>query len=239
MREYHFESIDSTSSYLKNNYKNFDNMTFVSSDFQTNGHGRYNRSWESKKKENLLFSILIKDKDLIDNYTSLSTSTAAVIYKVLNNLNVKNISIKWPNDVYVNDKKISGILLESISFSNKIEALVIGVGINVNSLSFSEELNNKATSIYLELGNIISINEVKEKVYNELLMMFNNLKKDSCYYLNIIRKNNYLKGKFVYANIENEKVLVEVMDINDDNSLKVKIGKVIHNLYSSEVTFTL
>lgn len=239
MKEYHFEKIDSTSNYLKNNYEIFENMTFVSSDFQTNGHGRYNRVWESKDKENLLFSILIKDKDLISKYSSLSIFSAVVIYNVLRDLNVKNISIKWPNDVYVNDKKISGILLESVSFSGQIFALVIGVGINVNSSSFSDELKDKVTSVSLELGNTISINDFKQKIYNEFLVMFEGIKKDSNYYLDIVRSNNYLKDKEVYANIENQKVLVKVIDINDDNTLKVSVGKKEYNLYSSEITFNL
>ena len=239
MKEYHFESIDSTSSYLKKNYKEYDNLTFVSSDFQTSGHGRYSRVWESKEKENLLFSVLIKDKDLIGKYTSLSLFSAVAIYKVLDNFKLKNISIKWPNDVYVNDKKISGVLLESVSFSNQIKALVIGVGINVNSLIFSDELKEKATSISLELNETISINEVKDKVYYEFLKMFENVKKDNKSYLEVVRENNYLKGKSVYANINNEKVLVEVIDINDDNSLKVKVGEEYHDLYSLEVTFAL
>lgn len=239
MEEYHFKSIDSTSSYLKNNYEKYSDMTFISSDFQTNGHGRYNRVWESNNKENLLFSILIKDKELICKYASLSIFSAVAIYKVLSDLNIRNVSIKWPNDVYVNDKKVSGILLESISFSNQIEALVIGVGINVNSSYFSGELKDKATSVYLELGINVSIDELKSKVYDEFLMMFKKIKENGNCYLEMVRKNNYLKGKLVYANINNEKLLVEVVDINDDNSLKVKIGEEIHNLYSSEVTFTL
>ena len=58
MKKYHFKSIDSTSSYLKENYHRYENETFISASFQTRGHGRYNREWLSLKGENLLFSIL-------------------------------------------------------------------------------------------------------------------------------------------------------------------------------------
>ena len=56
MEKYHFENIDSTSSYLKRNYKKLDNITFVSADYQEEGHGRYGRKWYSEDKKNLLFS---------------------------------------------------------------------------------------------------------------------------------------------------------------------------------------
>ena len=62
-RKAHFEELDSTSTYLKKNYLKYDNMTFISASYQTNGHGRNNRNWHSNPKENLLFSILIKDKN--------------------------------------------------------------------------------------------------------------------------------------------------------------------------------
>ena len=167
MKTYHFETIDSTSTYLKNNYNNLDDYTFVSADYQTSGHGRYNRRWYCENKKDLMFSVLVKDKELVSKYSFLSLASATVIYDVLKKLSIKNVSIKWPNDVFVNDKKIAGILLESVSFGNGIEALIIGVGINVNSTSFDDNMINTPTSICLELNNEISLNTFREKIYIE------------------------------------------------------------------------
>lgn len=236
---FHFETIDSTSSYLKKNYKDYDNLTFVSADFQTEGHGRYNRKWVSNEKENLLFSILIKEEQIIKKYDSLSLASAYVIFKVLKELKVKGVSIKWPNDVYVKDKKIAGILLESISYGNGIEALIIGVGINVNSNKFDEKMINKPTSIYLETNIKLGLEELKNKFYSNFINVINDIKNGDNSYLKIIKNNNYLKGKVVYADINNIKSLVEVVDINDDNSLKVKKEDEYMDLCSGEVTFHL
>lgn len=236
---YHFKTIDSTSSYLKINYNDCENMTFISADFQENGHGRNNRIWYSNNKKDLLFSVLIKDKELIQKYSDISLYSAVTILEILKDLNVENVMIKWPNDVFVNDKKICGILLESISVSNKIEALVVGVGLNVNSKEFNQEMINEPTSIYKEINKEIDINELKENVYSKFTIMFEQIKLGNRNYLNIVNKYNYLKNKEVYINKNNEKVLVKVIEINEDNSLNVLINEEEVNVYSGEVTFTL
>lgn len=236
MNKYHFEIIDSTSTYLKNNYHKHDNLTFVSADFQTHGHGRYNRKWISDNKENLLFSILIKDKDLISKYDCLSLASAACVYQILDNLNIENISIKWPNDVFVNDKKIAGILLESVSNGGGIEALVIGVGLNVNSFNFEANMLNIPTSIFLETNKKISLENLKDFVYECFISMLNSIKNNDKSYLSIVRENNYLKNKLVYLNMDNQRILAEVIGINDNNSLKVNINEKQLDIFSGEVS---
>lgn len=236
---YHFEIIDSTSSYLKRNYKKYENMTFVSTDCQENGHGRNNRIWYSSAKKDLLFSILIKEKKLIEKYADLSLCSAVIILESLKELNIENVKIKWPNDVFVNNKKICGILLESISINNNIETLVIGIGLNVNSQEFNKEMINEPTSIINEINKVMDINELKEKIYSKFIIMFEKIKLGNRNYLSVVNENNYLKNKEVYININDEKVKVKVLKINEDNSLKVLLNEKEVNVYSGEVTFNL
>ena len=125
-----FEEIDSTSAYLKREYRSLPNLSFCVSSFQTNGHGRLDRNWESKKGENLLFSFLLKKP--LPPFELVSSYCAYLIIDFLNNLGISNVSYKWPNDVYVGEKKICGILLEGISEGDSLETLVIGIGLNVN-----------------------------------------------------------------------------------------------------------
>ena len=239
MKEIHFKNIDSTSNHLKSNYVKYENLTFVSADFQTNGHGRNNRKWESNCNENLLFSILIKEKKLINKYKNLSLSSAVVICEVLKEFMIENISIKWPNDVFVNDRKIAGVLLESVSYGRDIEALILGVGINVNSVKFGNDMITQPTSISLEVDKKICLLEFKNKVYLRFIEMFQNIEREDYSYLRKARNINYLKGKVVSANINGKKALVEVIDINDDNSLKVKKDNEYISLCSGEVSFHL
>ena len=229
-----FDSIDSTSKYLKENYIALKDFTFVSSLYQTNGKGRMDRSWESNKGENLLFSLLIKKKTLLKLYSSISILSATVILSVLKEYNIDNVMIKWPNDVYIDDKKVCGILLESISTSENLECIVLGIGLNVNQKEF---IDSRATSMSLKLKKDINQKELKEKIYNRLMEELERLEEGKSNYLSTIRLNNYLKNKEVYAIIDNEKVLSKVIDINDDNSIKVESNNIIYNLLSDEITF--
>ena len=83
MKSIHFKSVDSTSSYLKINCNKYNDLTFISTDFQSKGHGRNGRVWHSKANEDLLFSVLIKDKYLIKKYDCLSLASSVCIYNVL------------------------------------------------------------------------------------------------------------------------------------------------------------
>ena len=233
MKKIHFKTINSTNTYLKENYHYLNDFTCVSSSHQSQGHGRYNRTWESNKNENLMFSMLIKDKTLINNFSSISLVSAVCVYKLLTSYKIKNISIKWPNDVYVNDKKICGILLEGIAS----EMIAVGIGININQKEFSKEIEHKTTSIYKELNKKTSIYFLKNKLYNLLYKELIKIKNNDNSYLNIVKDNNYLKNKEVIAQVDNKDVLVKVIDINEDNTLKIKVDDKIINLSSGEITF--
>lgn len=124
-----FKTIESTNNFLKENYEKVENGTVVVADIQTKGRGRLGRTWVSKKG-GLWFSILIK-KDIKKPsfYTKLSSIS---IISILKRLKI-NAKIKWPNDIYVNSKKLSGILTEAVTVNNNIKCIIIGIGINVNN----------------------------------------------------------------------------------------------------------
>lgn len=231
----HFNSIDSTNTYLKNNYKTLKNLTFVSADYQSQGHGRMKRTWQSNKNENLMFSFLIKDRKLIKDFSSISLISGVAISKVLMKLKLLSVMIKWPNDVYVNDRKICGILMESISNENELECLVVGIGINLNTKEFSDELKDKATSYYLLKNKKISILKVKLKVYHQIKKELKHI--DDKKYLEFFKEHNYLKDKEAYILLNDEKKLVKILDVNEDNTLKILCDNKEMNINSGEVTF--
>lgn len=235
MNSIHFESIDSTNTYLKENYQTLDNFTFVSADVQTKGRGRNNRDWKSEKGDSLLFSLLIKEEALIDKYASLSIISAYSLLEVFKEYGLNNLSIKWPNDVYVSGKKILGILLEAVTIE-KIECLIIGIGINVNQDKFIGEYNTTPTSLYLETHKTIDIDELKDKVYRQIEHNFNLVKQGHDFYDDII-KYDFLKDKDEYAIINNEKKKVKILGINKDYSLKIEVDNNIMNINSGEITF--
>ena len=232
MNSIHFETIDSTNTYLKQNYKNLDNFTFVSADFQSAGRGRNNRNWKSEKGENLLFSLLIKDESLIKEFKSLSVISAL---SVIEAISLNDLSIKWPNDIYYKDNKLVGILLEAVS-SDKLDCLIIGIGINVNQKEFIGDYKRQPISLYRILNKEVDINSLKEKVYTRIEHNFN-LVKDNYDFYDLITKLDYLKDKEVCAEINNKISDIKVLGINKDYSLKVQTDNDILDLESGEITF--
>lgn len=229
MEKLHFETIDSTSTYLKRNYENLPNLTFVSADYQTNGHGRNQRTWVSQKDENLLFSLLIKDKNIIKDFSSLSIKAAISIIKVLEDIyHIPNVSLKWPNDVYINDKKVCGILLESVSIEQDIPCIIVGIGLNVNSTRFEGDYIVSPTSLQVELNRPLEIDVLKEYIYQSLLKEIDNND-----FIEFARAHNYLKNKIAMSNIGE----VKILDIDDECQLLVEIDNKIKHLNTGEITF--
>ena len=235
MNKIHLSIVNSTNTYLKENYKELDNLTFVSTDEQTHGRGRNLRNWKSENGKNLLFSLLILDKELIKHYKELSIISALTICQIIEEMNISDVSIKWPNDVYIKDKKICGILLEALT-KDEIECLIIGVGLNVNQDIFEGEYIIEPTSLKNELNKDIDINELKEKVYSKLIYNINSLSKDNNFY-EYISKHDYLKSRKAYALINDSKQYIKIIGINKDYSLKIKQNDKEIDIESGEISF--
>ena len=229
----HFKSIDSTQNFLKRKYKKLFNLTFVFSDFQTEGRGRHGRKWVSANSANLLFSFLIKNPKLVKRFDSLSIFIAVTLKELLTNFGLDNVEIKWPNDVYVNSKKIAGILLEGINEGSKLKALVIGIGLNVNQDEFNDDLRVPATSLKLELDKEVSIKTLRKETYK---LFYKNIKNiDSVDYLKIANDSNFLKNKYVSFEYNGETVFGEAKEINKDNSITIIKDNDIIKVKSGEV----
>lgn len=226
----HFKEIDSTNSYLKNNHHFLKEFTFVSADYQSLGKGRENRTWLSNNGENLLFSFLLKDQKFMDISTYLSIYSAVEIAKFLESYKIKNVSIKWPNDVLIGEKKVCGILLEA----QLPEYIVVGIGLNVNQKTFPPNLKREATSLTNETKRFYSIDEIKEKLFSQLVNNFNNINHDS--YLSYFRENNYLMNKKVKVRHNQKDFVGEVTGIDDDLRLQIKSDKLVLPVDSGEIT---
>ena len=139
-----FDEIDSTNNYLKQLAREqpLAEGTVVIAEFQSGGRGQQGSSWFSTKGDNLLFSLLIRPKNLLANEMFIiSCITSLAITKTLSQF-IDNVRIKWPNDIYWNDKKIAGILIENNLREEFIQHSVIGIGLNINEQSFSADLLN-------------------------------------------------------------------------------------------------
>ena len=158
-------AIDSTNDYLKVLSRNqiIENFTTVVAEKQTQGKGQMGATWISEEGKNLIMSILIKEvlQD-VDAIFHLNVAVALSIFEVLNETKVPNLSIKWPNDIMSDHKKIAGILIEnSIKSDGKFES-VVGIGVNVNQQNF--ENLPKASSMALVSNSEFDLDELLHKI---------------------------------------------------------------------------
>ena len=150
--------------------------TVVMADAQTAGKGRRGRQWESPAGENIYMSILLRPDCVPDRAPMLTLVMAYSVAKVVRELGFLDVQIKWPNDLVLSGKKICGILTEMQLRDSEIDYVVVGVGINVNTSKFPEELKDTATSIYMESGRVSdretlveSIVEYFDEAYRQFL----------------------------------------------------------------------
>lgn len=143
------EEAESSNDEARTAIDRLDNLSVISVRHQTKGRGQNGRVWNSKKDENLTFSIILKNlvippKDQI----AISQIVALSIVELLGKYGIY-AKIKWPNDIYVGNNKICGILIENSITSDKIRWSIIGIGLNVNQTEFPEWIPNP-TSMALE-----------------------------------------------------------------------------------------
>jgi BirA family transcriptional regulator, biotin operon repressor / biotin---[acetyl-CoA-carboxylase] ligase len=110
---------------------------------QTAGKGQRGKKWAANAGENIMMSIVIQPEKLsINEQFLLSASVAVACYDLLNIYLPEKIFIKWPNDLYINDRKTGGILIENVIAGEKWKYAIVGIGININQISFDENLPN-------------------------------------------------------------------------------------------------
>ena len=236
MKRIRFQTIDSTNTWLKDNYQTLEDMTFVSALSQTSGRGRRGRSWESQEG-NLYLSLLLKDEKYLKYAEAISTVSAYLILKVLEEYGLNELSIKWPNDIYVKDDKICGILLESVSVE-EMECLIIGIGLNVNQDAFAGEYRHAPVSMKMLMRKEIGLDQLEEKICKAQEVGLNQLCKGHDYY-DQVSQYDYLKEKDVYALINDKQEAVHVIGISPDYTLEVICKDQRRNIRSSEISFHL
>lgn len=151
-----FDEIDSTNIYMMNQGKEGEPEWSVAiTDYQTAGRGRMYRRWESSRGKGLLFSILLRPQVSPEESNLINLLCAATLAEYLGGEisrktgQAPDIRLKWPNDVLLNGKKVSGILLQSNLIGARLKFVVLGIGLNVNQTreDFSPQLQKTATSL--------------------------------------------------------------------------------------------
>ncbi len=148
------KSLDSTNSEARRHISELDNLSVVAAGSQSAGRGQGDHKWHSEPGENLTFSLLLKFPPLRElNVCNVLLLTEMITWAMREFLASEGITarIKWPNDIYVGDLKICGILIENILDGSNVSASIIGVGLNLNQTDFPSDIPNP-TSVSLLTG---------------------------------------------------------------------------------------
>lgn len=163
-----FESLPSTNAYVKEHMRSkgvAEGFT-VLANHQTLGRGQFGNSWHDAPGENLLFSVLLKPHFLsVDQQFTLNMSVCLALVRCLNRYQ-SGFVIKWPNDILFEGKKLCGVLIENSVQANRLDASIVGIGLNVNQQKF-EGLRH-ATSLRLLLGRQVDQEALFESLLKEI-----------------------------------------------------------------------
>ena len=230
----YFDEIDSTNLYLKKEGSTLDNDTLVIANYQTGGKGRMGRTFVSNSDSGIYMSLLLKEKYDIEIIKKMTCLACVATSFAIENLTGIDTAIKWVNDIYLNNKKVCGILTESKISQNSLEYIIIGIGINVYSQDFGSEVNSIATTIEDETGMMISRNKLISGVVNNIYKLLNNFNNDYIY--NEYKKRLFVIGRTAQFLIGDKTLEGTIVDLNKEFNLVVKFGDETKEVFSGEIT---
>lgn len=206
----YLNEIDSTNKYAKSEIESISDLTVVYTYNQTSGRGRMGRSWDYIGSDNIYASIVLKPSAVMkDVYSNLTQLLCVVLAEVFEEYGVCP-KIKWPNDIRIKGKKISGILAEAVCAAddkggNILKGIVLGFGVNLNSdMKQLSEINQPATSLNIETGIFIDKEIFFKRVIEKFCLYYNRFIEEG--FLLIIE--DYIKR----AEFLNKEAAVKVFD---------------------------
>lgn len=209
------DEVDSTNRFLRTYQPEGDeDMVVAVANYQTAGKGQGSHVWEGEKGKNLLFSILVYPNWVPVVRQFLLSMAGALAIKDALDTYTDGITLKWPNDVYWNDKKISGTLIETSVDSRGIKKCIFGIGLNINQKVFLSDAPNPVSLCQI-VGHEVDREEVFQKIvdafekYYELLRRADYMDVAGLYHLALYRRKGYhwyedKEGKFEGAFVEVE-----------------------------------
>lgn len=182
------EETDSTNSQISREKGTLDNFSCVAASVQRSGRGQRGNSWESEGGANLTFSLLFRPEMIhVQEQFIVSEAVALAVADYLK-ANGVEASIKWPNDIYVSDSKICGILIENSLDGDRLADCIIGIGLNVNQTSFSPSLPNPV-SLKLITGRTFNLEDELRTLHTFLVEYLSKL--------GSFRERNSLDGRYL------------------------------------------
>ena len=223
MNLFYLEEIDSTNKYAKEHIQDFSDKTVVYTYNQTNGRGRSERKWNYLGKDNIYASIILKPSEKMKEvYSNLTQYLCVILAQTFEEYGVIP-KIKWPNDIQINSKKISGILAEGVIEHGKLEGLILGFGINLNTKKeLLEQINQPATSLNIETGKIIDKEIFLKKLLERFCLMYDKFIEEGF----ILIRDEYIRracflNKEINVKVFDKTISGIAKDVTENGALKL------------------
>lgn len=223
---HHYTTIGSTNDQLKR-MLDAPEFTCVTADEQTAGRGRRDRIWHSAPGEGLYLSVLLRPEISAEKFPLLSLMAAvAVAEAVLTQAESlhPHLDIKWPNDVLVNERKLSGILIESTTVSHEPPRVIVGIGVNLNHQSFPPALNDLATSLQIECGRGFDVAPFRNCLLTYLAFWYEELRRQRA--SKILQRwqelSTYAQDKRVVVHLDHEAIYGVTIGLTENGALQLK-----------------
>ena len=237
----HFEKLDSTNNKAKELASNGEpHGALVIAEEQVGGRGRLGRAWCSPKYKGIWLSMILKPDINPMQIPKITQIAAAAVINSLKNFKIE-ATIKWPNDIIINGKKICGILTEMNAEMNKVHYVVLGMGINANldKDDFEKDMLDKATSIKIETGTALDRKSFLGNLINEFEYLYGEFDKTQSIEssIKICRNNSAVIGKTIRIIRGKNETFAKALNLDENGGLIVQYEDGTHeNLISGEIS---
>ena len=215
--------------------------TVITTYNQLAGKGQIGRTWFSGSNNNLTLSIILYPTFLlVKNQFYLSICLSLAVSKTIQDIISQSVSIKWPNDIYIDNDKIAGLLIQQSIQSTRISHSILGVGLNVNQEEFPNYLPNPI-SIYQLIHKKINLDELSETLFNNLAHYYDLLLKSEF----SILKHQYLSKLFrrgeksYFLDSNEQRFMGEIINIDDSGRLILAIENELRSFSMGEISMII
>ncbi|MCM3766588.1 biotin--[acetyl-CoA-carboxylase] ligase [Neobacillus niacini] len=213
--------------------------TVVLAEEQLSGKGRMNRKWHSPKFTGVWMSLILRPNIPLTRSPQLTLLTAVAIVQAIEEVTELKPEIKWPNDIMINGKKITGILTELQAEADRIHSIIIGIGINVNqqAVDFPEELRETATSLFIEAGGNISRAGLIRSIFKHFEKLYMLYLEQGFLPVKLLWESYAVSiGKNLKARTLTDVIEGRALGITDDGVLRIEDQTgTIHHVYSADI----
>ncbi|MBT2701531.1 biotin--[acetyl-CoA-carboxylase] ligase [Bacillus sp. ISL-40] len=242
-RNIHYvESVESTQK-LAHHFASEDapEGTVIIAEEQLSGRGRMARKWHSPKYTGIWMSMIIRPNIPLSNAPQLTLLAAVAIVQAIEEMTDLIPEIKWPNDILINGKKVTGILTELQAEADLIHSIIIGIGINVNQKKedFPLELQEIATSLFIEDGETVSRAELIRSIFKHFEKLYTLYLEQGFLPIKLLWEGYAGNiGKYIKARTLTNTIEGKALGITNDGVLQLEdLTGTIHHIYSADIEF--